>query len=125
VPKGLLPLVAALAFFTLIVIAVLAWAFLGGQAGEQRGMVVTSEIREPITIELEDGRSARIPAFGRQQTFVIQREDFPQRLRAIDDDGNVIVEQTLTYDEVASEKFRISVDRNGFYPTNTIRTPAP
>ncbi|HXK33862.1 MAG TPA: hypothetical protein VNM91_07625 [Dehalococcoidia bacterium] len=35
-PKGLLPLVAALAFFTLVVLAVLGWAFLGGQAGEQR-----------------------------------------------------------------------------------------
>ncbi|HXK33861.1 MAG TPA: hypothetical protein VNM91_07620, partial [Dehalococcoidia bacterium] len=84
-----------------------------------------SEIREPITIELEDGRAARISAFGLQQTFVIEREDFPQRLRALDDDGKVIVEQTLTYDEVATENFRISVDRNGFYPTDAIRTPAP
>jgi hypothetical protein len=125
VSRRWLPLAAGGIAFALVVLGVVAWALFGGQAGTQRGLVLRSEVGATVTVTFEDGREAELSPGARQRTFVVKREEFPQRLRAVDAAGTVVAEQVLTYDEIAVAEFRISLDRNGFYPTTEIRTPAP
>jgi hypothetical protein len=125
VPKGALALIGGLFVFAVLVVGLVAWALFGGAAGKQRGFIVRSELNEPVTLRFEDGRSALLRPDDRQETFIIKREEFPQTLRAFDADGLLIADFDFEYSELAEAEFRISVDRNGFYPTTDVRTPAP
>lgn len=122
--RKLLPLIGGIVALTAVVMGLLAWAVFGGETGRQRGLVVRNQISEPVTISLEDGQSAEV-ATGRQTTFVLEREDFPQFLTATDISGVVVVEQDVSYAELAEAEFRIDVDRAGVHPTQVIRTVVP
>lgn len=127
-PKQAIALAAGLLTFMAIVLSIAAWAKFGGGAGSQRGLVIHTQIPEDIIVRLADGQSARLGPFpdGRERTFVVRRGDFPSTIQVFDADGGLLLEREFEYAEFADAEFRMSIDRNGFYPTTAVRdTPVP
>lgn len=124
-PRGLWPLVLGLAAFTVFVLGLLAWLVFGSSAGEQRGLVLRNQTSEAVVATFEDGQSGEIAA-GVAGTFVLRREDFPQRITVTSAaTGRVIAERDFEYAEFSEHEFRWDVDRAGFFPTEESRTVTP
>lgn len=122
--RKLAPLLFGLGAFTIVVGALLAWAVFGGETGRTRGWVIRNQVSETVTLSLEDGQSAEVET-RRQTTFVLEREDFPQRVVARTLAGDVVADRVFTYAEIAAEEFRWDLDRAGFFPTQVVRTVVP
>lgn len=122
--KGLVPLIGGIVALTIVILGLLAWAVFSGDTGRQRGLVVRNQISETVTVALDDGQSERLGT-GRQATFVLEREDFPQALTATSENGDVVISQLVTYEELSEAEFRVDVDRAGVFPTQVIRTVVP
>ncbi len=119
-PKRAVALAFGFLAFLAVVLSTSLWALLSGDAGSQRGIVLTSVIAQDVVVRLADGQSAAIgPGF--DATFVVRREDFPSTVRVTDPDGALILERELEYADLADADFRMSVDENGFFPTNQLR----
>jgi methyl coenzyme M reductase subunit C len=117
-------MLAGLVGLTVVVMSLVLWAILSGEAGTQRGLVVRNEVSETVIVSLEDGQTHEIKP-REQFTFVLKRENFPQTLTATTLAGALVAEQEFPYDEIASAEFRWDVDRAGFFPTQEIRTVVP
>jgi hypothetical protein len=126
-PRQAIALVAALVVFAAIVLSIAGWAAISGNAGSQRGLVIHSEIPTDVTVRLEDGQSAFLgPNGDREHAFVVRREDYPSTISVFDAAGELLFEREFEYSYFADAEFRISIDRNGFYPTTELRdTPVP
>ena len=124
-PRGLLPLLIGLSAFVIFVLGMLAWLVFASDAGDQRGLVLRNQVSEEIVAAFEDGQSVRI-ASETAGTFVLRREDFPQRLTVTSAaTGEVVAEREFEYAEFSEHEFRWDVDRAGFFPTEESRTVTP
>lgn len=119
-----------LAAFAGVVFAITLWATFSGNAGQQRGLVIHSEIDDDVVVRLADGRSAELgPNGDRERAFVVKREEYPAPIRVETRDGDVLFEREFEYSEFSAAEFRLSFDRRGFFATSDLReperTPAP
>jgi hypothetical protein len=118
-------LLAALSSFAIVVMGVLAWAGLSGNAGSQRGLVVFSELDDVVVVTAADGET-RVITPDDEAYFVVKVEQYPGMMRAETRDGVVVAEELFEYEDFAEAGFRISIDERGFYPTASYRdTPVP
>lgn len=125
-PRRAWALLIGLGAFAAVIVGVLAWAALSGAAGSQRGLVIRSEIPEPVLVQLANGQEATLGEGREEWTFVIKREQFPITITVSRTDGVALYDRRFAYDELADAEFRFSIDRDGFYPTTELRsTPAP
>jgi hypothetical protein len=119
-------LFAALATFAAVVMGVLLWASLSGQAGAQRGLVIHNELQVDLVVSIEGSSDQQVVAAGHEETFVVRREQFPARiiwsLRSRDGRDSELYQ----YRDLVAAEFRLSIDVNGIYSTTDYRdTPAP
>lgn len=125
-PRRAIAFIGGVLAFLGAVLAIAAWAAFSGDAGSQRGLVIHTEIPQDIVVAFEDGQRATLGSARDEATFVVRREDFPGTVTVSDTSGEVILERRFEYSEFADADFRLSVDRNGFYPTTELRdTPEP
>ena len=118
-------LLGALATFAAVVMGVLLWASLSGQAGAQRGLVIHNELAITVAVEVA-GETVGIEP-GHEETFVVKRSQFPAEIRVITSEGagSVVFTETLEYRDLVEAEFRLSIDQNGIYRTTDYRdTPA-
>lgn len=118
-------LLAALSSFAIVVLGVLAWAGLSGNAGSQRGLVVFSELDDPVVVTMANGDSNVITPDD-EAYFVVKVEQYPAIVKAESREGVVLAEKLFEYEDFAKAGFRLSIDERGFYATATYRdTPVP
>ncbi|HEY8173908.1 MAG TPA: hypothetical protein VIH21_12550 [Dehalococcoidia bacterium] len=126
-PKRAIALVAGIVAFAVIVLSIAAWAGLSGRAGSQRGLVIHTELPQDVVVRLEDGQAANLgPNGAPEHAFVVRRDQFPSKITVVDPQGALVFERLFKYSDLADAEFRLSIDRNGFYPTTAVRdTPVP
>ena len=125
-PKRAIAFIGGVLAFLGVVVAIASWAAFSGDAGSQRGLVIHTEIPQDVVVAFEDGQRATLGSARNEATFVVRREDFPGTVTVSDASGELLLERRFEYSEFAEADFRLSVDRNGFYPTTELRdTPDP
>jgi len=113
-----------LAAFAGVVFAITLWATFSGNAGQQRGLVIHSEIDDDVIVRLADGRSAALgPAGDRERAFVVKRDEYPSTIRVETPSGDLLFEREFAYRVFSDAEFRISFDRRGFFATGDLREP--
>ncbi len=123
-------LLGALATFAAVVMGVLLWASLSGQAGSQRGLVIHNGLSQAVLVAVAR-QEVRIDP-GHEATFVVKPEQFPSDIfvtqTTTDPEafGRLVFNERWAYDDLADAEFRLSIDENGIYRTTDYRdTPAP
>ena len=120
-------LFGALSLFAVVVMGVLLWASLSGQAGSQRGLVIHNELTETVLVAVARQEAQLAP--GEQTTFVVKREQFPSDIFVTqvtthsEASGQLVFNETWEYSELAEAEFRLSIDENGVYRTTDYRDP--
>lgn len=123
-PRRAVLLLVGLAAFAGVVFAITLWATLSGNAGQQRGLVIHSEIDDDVVVRLADGRSAELgPSGDRERAFVVKRDEYPSTIRVETPAGELLFEREFEYSYFADAEFRISFDTRGFYATGDLREP--
>jgi hypothetical protein len=113
-------LLGALASFAIVVLGVLLWASLSGNAGSQRGLVIHSELSYDVVVSVAGSAPQTIePAH--ERTFVVKRAEFPASIVYGDARGDALTEQFFEYAELVEADFRLSIDLNGIYRTTDYR----
>ena len=123
-------LLSALAAFAAVVVGVLLWASLSGQAGAQRGLVIHNGLSVRVLVAIAR-QEVRIEP-GREATFVVKPRQFPSDIFVMQTTtdpeafGRIVFNERWEYDDLAAAEFRLSIDENGIYRTTDYRdTPAP
>ena len=118
-------LLSALATFAAVVVGVLLWASLSGQAGAQRGLVIHNGLAVGVLVAVA-GREVRIEP-GREATFVVKPGQFPSDIFVMQTTtdpeafGRLVFNERWEYDDLAAAEFRLSIDENGIYRTTDYR----
>ncbi len=123
-------LLVGLAAFAGVVFAITLWATLSGNAGQQRGLVIHTEIDDDVIVRLADGRTAELgPSGDRERAFVVKRDEYPATIRVETRAGELLFEREFEYQDLSQAEFRLSFDTRGFFATSDLReperTPAP
>lgn len=114
-------LLGALATFAAVVMGVLLWASLSGQAGSQRGLVIHNERPYDLVVSIEGRPDRQIVTAGHEETFVVKREQFPAHIiwSIAGSDGHD--SELFQYSDLAEAEFRLSIDGNGIHRTTDYR----
>lgn len=119
-------LLGALATFAAVVMGVLLWASLSGQAGAQRGLVIHNELQVDLVVWIDGPLERQVVAAGHEETFVVKREQFPARIMWSLRGSEGHDSELFQYRDLVEAEFRLSIDLNGIYRTTDYRdTPVP
>ena len=110
--SGGLALVVGMALFGVAAVLVIVWAFVGGSAGKDRGLIFKNFGTATMVLQV-NGRGHTLEA-GAQLTVPVRATQFPQTLRVTDTAGNLKYEREFAFSEFQDYQFYVAMDDDQF-----------
>jgi hypothetical protein len=103
---------AGMVLFTLATLAVVAWAFLGGVAGKDRGLIFKNFGTATLVLHVNDRDFTMAPQ--EMVTVPVGARQFPQTLRVTDTAGNLKYQREFAFSEFQHYQFYVVMDDDQF-----------
>jgi hypothetical protein len=98
--------------FVVVVIASVLYLVWFGDAGKQRGLVVTNLRTDAVVLTLGDGQTASFQPNQSQTLFAVKAR-FPMSMRVTSPSGALIFDQQVQYASLVDSEFRIAISETG------------
>jgi autotransporter translocation and assembly factor TamB len=98
--------------FVVVVIASVLYLVWFGDAGKQRGLVVTNLRTDAVVLTLGDGQTASFEP-NQSQTLFAVKSRFPMSMRVTSASGALIFDQQIQYASLVDSEFRIAISETG------------
>jgi len=105
-------LIAGMALFGVAALLVIVWAFVGGVAGKDRGLIFKNFGTATMVLQV-NGRDLPVEP-GAQLTVPVRAKQFPQTLRVTDTAGNLKYQREFAFSEFQDYQFYVAMDDDQF-----------